>query len=548
MDGEGEMRCQRDVGRIGERPPAGEGSRRAIFAAVVMACMALLASAGQGWAQERQCSSARTKIVGGENARLPDWPGIATLRLHSDTGQVSRYFCGAAAISERWILTAAHCLPSYVAQLTGALRNSRGEDHEGRLEIVLGVGDLRSANAQHVYPVEQVVMHERYRAAVDAAFRASEAEQAGALEAIAPNQGDDIALIKLGRPWRGQVSRISLSTSTDPDPTGSAQVRVAGFGYTKSQQLSRFSRSDGRGELYAGSALLLETAVETVAQTRCKGRYTNAAIGTGQICAGLEEGGKDSCQGDSGGPLIMTDAHGCPWQVGIVSWGEGCAERNAYGVYTRISHYADWIQRHTGPLTGAAPALEPSGAAQLNPVLLQQGLQQLEGLLGPSKGRLKLGIRGGNRVRLGQQVIFEALSDIAGKLIILDINASREVTLIYPNRFVTAADRGHIRAAQPVAVPGPDYPGFTAFQAVEPIGKGELLAVVVPEEFDIERFAANKVVVSKGFQPVNDPPSFLMRIIRQIEVALAARARAGGSDRDELKRWGYALTSYEIVK
>jgi secreted trypsin-like serine protease len=542
MDCEGDMRCQRHVGR------ARHGGVSSILPAVVMACAALVAVAGQAWAQERQCSSARTKIVGGENARLPDWPGIATLRLHSDTGQVSRYFCGAAAISERWILTAAHCLPSYVGQLTGALRNSRGEEHEGRLEVVLGVGDLRSANAQHVYPVEEVVLHERYRAAVDAAFRASEAEQAGALEAIAPNQGNDIALLKLGRPWRGQLSRISLSGTTDPDPTGSAQVRVAGFGYTKLQQLNRFSRSDGRGELYAGSATLLETAVETVAQTRCKGRYANAAIGVGQICAGLEEGGKDSCQGDSGGPLIMTDAHGCPWQVGIVSWGEGCAERNAYGVYTRISQYADWIQRHTGPLTGAAPALEPSGAAQLNPVLLQEGLKQLEDLLGASKGRLKLGIRGGNRVRLGQQVIFEALSDIAGKLIILDINASREVTLIYPNRFVTATDLGHIRAGQPVAVPGPDYPGFTAFQAVEPIGKGELLAVVVPEEFDIERFAANKVVVSKGFQPVNDPPSFLMRIIRQIEVALGARARAGGSDRDELKRWGYALTSYEIVK
>jgi hypothetical protein len=97
-------------------------------------------------------------------------------------------------------------------------------------------------------------------------------------------------------------------------------------------------------------------------------------------------------------------------------------------------------------------------------------------------------------------------------------------------------------------VPGPDYPGFTAFQAVEPIGKGELLAVVAPEEFDLERFAANKVVVSKGFQPVNDPPSFLMRLIRQIEVALAARARTVGSERDELQRWGYAVTRYEIVK
>jgi hypothetical protein len=509
--------------------------------------LALMLSA-PGLAQERQCNSARTKIVGGENARLPDWPGIATLRLNSQTGQVSRYFCGAAAISERWILTAAHCLPNYLVQLTSHLRNSRGEDHEGRLEVVLGVGDLRTANAQHIYPVEEVVLHENYRAAVDAAFRLSEGEQARALESIAPSQGDDIALIKLGRPWRGQISALSLSTSTDPDPSAGAQVRVAGFGFTRTQTLQRFAGADGRGELFAGSALLLETAVETIRPKECKGRYANAAIGSGQICAGLEEGGKDSCQGDSGGPLIMNDANGCPRQVGIVSWGEGCAERKAYGVYTRISHYADWIQKHTGPLTGATEAQPATAAAQLSPVLLQEGVKQLETLLGASKGRLKIGIRGGNRVRLGQQVIFEASSQIAGRLLILDINANREVTLIYPNRFVTAGDPGRIRAAQPVAVPGPDYPGFTAFQAVEPTGRGELLAVVAPEDFDIERFAADKALVGKGFQPVIDPPTFLMRIIRQIEVALSRGARSGVSERDELKRWGYAIASYEIVK
>ena len=48
-------------------------------------------------------------------------------------------------------------------------------------------------------------------------------------------------------------------------------------------------------------------------------------------------------QGDSGGPIHQwLDDH---WeQVGIVSFGQGCAEENHPGVYTRLSIYHDWIQ------------------------------------------------------------------------------------------------------------------------------------------------------------------------------------------------------------
>jgi hypothetical protein len=120
--------------------------------------------------------------------------------------------------------------------------------------------------------------------------------------------------------------------------------------------------------------------------------------------------------------------------------------------------------------------------------------------------------------------------------------------MLFPNQFVAAGDIGRIAAGQRVTVPGPNYPGFTAFEAQEPVGKGWLLALVVPEGFDIERFAADKAVLSKGFAPVNDPPSYLMRIIRQIEAALSLRAKAGVSAGEELKRWGYAMVEYEIVR
>jgi len=62
------------------------------------------------------------------------------------------------------------------------------------------------------------------------------------------------------------------------------------------------------------------------------------------FCAGIPEGGKDSCQGDSGGPFTLTE-DGQFWAAGIVSWGEKCGKEGAYGVYTKVTNYLDWINK-----------------------------------------------------------------------------------------------------------------------------------------------------------------------------------------------------------
>lgn len=66
------------------------------------------------------------------------------------------------------------------------------------------------------------------------------------------------------------------------------------------------------------------------------------------ICAGDPRGGwkKDACQGDSGGPLqIITSNTSCLFQViGVTSFGIGCASVDIPGVYTRVSHYLNWIE------------------------------------------------------------------------------------------------------------------------------------------------------------------------------------------------------------
>merc|ERR1712189_154770 len=103
----------------------------------------------------------------------------------------------------------------------------------------------------------------------------------------------------------------------------------------------RTTSVSGWGTTSEGGSLgktLMKVTVPVVSDDDCRDAYGVSEIADSMICAGLEQGGKDSCQGDSGGPFM------CGSQLsGVVSWGYGCAEPGYPGVYTQTSYFISWL-------------------------------------------------------------------------------------------------------------------------------------------------------------------------------------------------------------
>src|SRR5262245_1937855 len=248
----------------------GRGMLSARLASVILLSAIICSVATPSSAQD--CRTGRTRIVGGKETRIAEWPGQAVLRTTTRGGKSALYFCGGTAISDSWVLTAAHCVNDIVSDLQKSFgfNDRAGKPMVGTIQVVIGVDNLDRVRKEDVYEVEKIVVHEGY---TDASV-----------------SGQDVALIQLKRSYSGPVARLSLQAGTDPQTPPGAQVRVAGFGSLQYLAATNtYKLSDGQ-EYYAGSKRLLETAMPTVSTEQCKARYPTSKIGVGQICAGLEQG------------------------------------------------------------------------------------------------------------------------------------------------------------------------------------------------------------------------------------------------------------------
>ncbi len=253
-----------------------------------------------------------SRIIGGQDTSIEKWKSMAALVDSPDISNASLYnrqFCGGNLIADNWVVSAAHCL-FRSDNSTGSLTQVSADT----IRVILGIDNLNDSPVEELV-VTNIIIHEDY----DPSSQSS------------PN---DIVLLELAHTTDTQKMDLFLQNTSE----GMNSV-VTGWGATSFDPLTE--NAGGFPEQ------LMEVTVPIVSNDTCASVYSalGGIIESSQLCAGLQEGGKDSCSGDSGGPL-MVEENGIFKQAGIVSFGAGCALADAYGVYTRVSSFASWIENY----------------------------------------------------------------------------------------------------------------------------------------------------------------------------------------------------------
>jgi secreted trypsin-like serine protease len=255
----------------------------------------------QGWLNR---DTSIRKIIGGAPAPAGSFPWQVSLEVSWIADPLAAHFCGGTIYSDRWIVTAAHCVigndPKDIIVSAGT--------HS------VGIGGVRRN-------VNRIVVKANYDA---------------------HKNDNDIALLELFDPLPLGPNIAALAVLA---PSEEAQV-LSGSGLPLAVS--------GWGATVVGGKPVRDlryVEIPFVERSECNRPLAyDGAVTDNMICAGVMAGGKDSCQGDSGGPLTAQTG-GRSVLAGVVSWGEGCASANKVGVYTRVANYRAWISSCVADVT-----------------------------------------------------------------------------------------------------------------------------------------------------------------------------------------------------
>lgn len=233
-------------------------------------------------------AGAKPCIVGGTVTSVSEAPWVIALNTTQSESSSGRY-CGATLVTPDKIVTAAHCM----------------DEATSTYYAVQGRANLGDSSTGRVSPISKVWIHPGYNT---------------------KNNRYDVAVLTLAKPFTG-VPVLPLETRARADARGAVPT-VYGWGDTQ---------DTGPDET------LQKAAVPDLGDKTClanKSYVANGYAAVTNICAGYLQGGIDACQGDSGGPLVLNGR-----LLGVVSWGQGCAQPGSPGVYTEIAGVVNAVRQ-----------------------------------------------------------------------------------------------------------------------------------------------------------------------------------------------------------
>ena len=278
------------------------------------------------------------RIIGGTLVEDNAWPGVVTIRMavRNAGGNLLERRCVGTLVASRWVLSAAHCF--FPESGAAEVPDARADNTTVFIDRATISSEV--LNPEFGLPVAGIYIHPQFT----------------------PGSGyydSDLALIELAYPVAQQsFQRLGRN------PAAGDLATVVGWGVT---EVGLEGKPKATARL---SDELREAELPIVSSDVCSAVMGSGNISQNMICAGFRDGGVDSCLGDSGGPLLV-EQDGEFRQVGIVSFGDGCAKPDRYGVYTRVASYADWISELTGLTVDAADVRVSSAVTDTADVAVQ---------------------------------------------------------------------------------------------------------------------------------------------------------------------------------
>uniref|UniRef100_A0A8C9YFA9 Plasminogen activator n=1 Tax=Sander lucioperca TaxID=283035 RepID=A0A8C9YFA9_SANLU len=241
------------------------------------------------------------RMFGGRESDITEQPWQAAINVYQARHRKHFHRCGGVLIDSCWVLSAAHCFED----------NDKAE----KLEVILGrTFRKQNSTSEQIFKVEKYWIHEKFD---NETF------------------DNDIALLKL-------KTDIGICAVNSPEVLPAClperglvlpdwtECEISGYG-KDSEFSAEYSERVKRGYVRLWPK---ERCVPDVLSGR--------TVTSNMLCAGDTRGLDDACKGDSGGPLVCRNNNKMTL-MGVISWGDGCGQKDKPGVYTRVTHYINWI-------------------------------------------------------------------------------------------------------------------------------------------------------------------------------------------------------------